>query len=231
MQKIIVALIGLAVIGTGTWLYLKPQAEGPQENTPQTTEESQSRSAVTLGTYTVDPAESTFNWSGKKPLIDGYVNSGTIDLMEGSITAGTSTATGNFTLDMNTLHVGLTAKKPGQEGVLEGHLKGERFFNVTAHPTATFAITKVDPTAQSATSFLYTITGNLTLKGVTHEVSFPATIYLTQDGTLHAQAEFEIDRTAWGLTAGSGSFFDNLGDNLIADEVALSFDIVARKTQ
>jgi polyisoprenoid-binding protein YceI len=224
MKNILWAILGVIVAGGGLWFAFGGSSfERTIEDAAQTADAA----VVSPGTYAVDPAQSRFEWAGKKPLIDGYVDSGTIGVSEGAITVGESEASGSFTLDMNTLHVGLTAKKPGQEGALEGHLKGKGWFDVAAYPTAKFVITKVEPTAGSATTFEYAVTGDLTIKGITHEISFPARIFQTSDGLLHANAQTEIDRTEWGLTFGSGNFFDSLGDNLIADEVALSFSIVA----
>jgi len=70
--------------------------------------------------------------------------------------------------------------------------------------------------------------GDLTIKGQTHEVTFPATIYTDNEGVTYAEATFGIDRTLWGITAGSSSFFDNLADNVVDDIVAMSFKLVAR---
>ena len=216
MYKALIPIIILA--GLGYWYFSSSEPiEAPA------TPETESATTVTPDTYTVVPEESTFEWSGQKPLIDGYVNSGTIEITDGSITVTDTTATGTFVLDMDTLHVGLTAKKPGKEGALESHLKGQGFFDVATYPTATFTITGVSPLEEQT----YTVTGNLTMKGVTEEISFPAQIYEVND-TLHAKANFEIDRTRWGITVGSGSFFENMGDNLIADEVAISLSLVAR---
>ena len=67
------------------------------------------------------------------------------------------------------------------------------------------------------------------MKDHTHEVSFPATIYQAVDGTVVASASFAIDRTVWGITSGSGSFFDDLADNVIDDMVSLSFSLTAQK--
>ncbi len=193
------------------------------------TQTDSTRSVVTDGTYTVDGSSSIVNWAGKKPLIDGYTNSGTIAVTDGSITVSGQTATGDFDIDMNTLDVGLTAKKPGSEGKLEEHLKSDRWFNVGEFPTASFKITRVVPRADSSNTFTYDVTGDLTMKGQTHEISFPATIYLGADGKLYTEASTEIDRTKWGITAGSKNFFDNLADNVIDDMVALSFKLVATK--
>ncbi len=183
---------------------------------------------VADGSYNVNAQSSIVRWAGKKPLISGYTNSGTIAVSDGTITVANDTATGNFTIDMNTLDVGLTAKKPGQEGTLEGHLKSDKWFDVATYPTASFVITNVAKRADSDESHIYNVTGDLTMKGVTNEISFPAEIYQTPAGEVRAIAATEIDRTKWGITAGSGSFFDDLADNVIDDMIAISFDIVAR---
>lgn len=183
---------------------------------------------VADGSYTVDTQSSVVRWSGKKPLISGYTNSGTIGVSSGSITVADNTASGEFTIDMDTLDVGLTAKKPGQEGALEGHLKGERWFDTATYPTATFVITNVNKRADSDATHIYDVTGDLTMKGITNRISFPAEIYQTASGEIRAIASTEIDRTKWGITAGSGSFFDDLADNVIDDMIAISFDISAQ---
>ena len=219
MKYLAWALGGIIVIGLLIFFLTSPAPVQQEATAPE------GASEVAPGTYVVDTEASTFQWAGQKPLIDGYVNSGTIALSEGSIIVLDGEATGTFTLDMNSLQVGLTAQKPGQEGALEGHLKGERWFNVDTYPTATFVITSVVPTE---TALVYTVTGDLTMKGATDEVSFPAEIYQADDGLLYANAQFEVDRTKWGITAGSGNFFEDLGDNLIDDMVLLSFSLVAK---
>ena len=134
-----------------------------------------------------------------------------------------------FVIDMNTLSVSGTPAKPGRESALEEHLKGERWFNISEYPTAMFAIRGIVPREESAEKNLYDVTGELTMKGKTGQLTFPAKIYMSEDGSLHAIADFEFDRTQWGITAGSGSFFDNLADNVIDDMVSLSFHLVAEK--
>lgn len=221
-------MAGPGSVGTGAENSTNTTQNGGLEPASGTEEtEASARSVVTDGAYSVDASESIVNWAGKKPLIDGYTNSGTIEITEGTIDVSGQTATGEFIIDMDTLHVGLTAKKPGSEGKLEEHLKSDRWFNVPEFPTATFKITQVTPRADSAATFTYDVTGDLTMKGQTHEITFPATIYTAADGKLHTEASTEIDRTQWGITSGSKNFFDNLADNVIDDMVALSFDLVA----
>ncbi|MEZ4194960.1 MAG: YceI family protein [Candidatus Paceibacterota bacterium] len=174
----------------------------------------------------VETEESKVNWAGKKPLIDGYVNKGFLAVSDGQIEITGEEVSGNFTIDMNTLSVSDTPTKPGRESALEGHLKGEGWFNVGQFPEASFVITQAE---MSNSGGNYLVTGDLTMKGVTNEISFPASVYLDEAGSLVAEANFEFDRTKWGITSGSGSIFDNLADNVIDDMVALSFVLVANK--
>ena len=238
-MKISVAILGVIILVVGGWLYIDNKSETNDTSTTVGEKNNEgdeinqntvnARQVVMPGSYVVDTSASTVGWAGKKPLIDGYINSGTLDLSEGVITVTNATAAGSFTIDMNTLKVGLTAKKPGQESVLEGHLKGDSWFNVTEFPTASFNITNVSVRTDSDSTFQYDVTGDLTMKGVTNEINFPAEIYETATGQVQVEATTTIDRTRWGLTAMSGSFFDNLADNVIDDSIQLSFTLVADK--
>lgn len=189
------------------------------------------KSIVPLGIYAVTPDNSIINWSAQRPLIKDYVNSGTIKIKEGIIAVANNTATGTFIIDMNTIKVGLTSKKPGRESALEKHLKTADFFDVKNFPVASFTIKKTVAKLDrldSAKTFNYAITGDLTIKGITNEISFPAKIYAGNE-KLRAEASVEINRTKWGLTYGSGSFFQNLADNVISDIISFSFSITAEK--
>lgn len=226
-------IVGTVVVIGGAWLYFGG-ADSPSGNEQKMTEGGTETSMIDVtrplpvGTYTINAAKSLVNWAAKKPLIDGYINSGTIMVAQGSVTVTTQGATGSFTMDMNTLDVGLTAKKPGQEGKLEEHLKGDRFFDVAKFPTATFVITKVEQSATPSPEQTHTLTGDLTMKGQQHTVTFPAVVY-EENGTLFAKATTEVDRTKWGITAGSKNFFENLGDNMIDDMIGLTIALEAKK--
>ncbi len=228
--------IGVIVVGGAWFIWGSHSTPSGDMAKPMTTGTDVSQQAdaidvtqpIPAGTYAVNTAKSVVNWAAKKPLIDGYINSGTIQVMAGTVTVAAGGTTGSFTMDMNTLDVGLTAKKPGQEGKLEEHLKGERFFNVAAFPTATFVITRVTPVATPTIEKTHTLTGDLTMKGQTVSVTFPAVIY-AEDGVLVARATADIDRTKWGITAGSKNFFENLGDNMIDDLVGLSISLEATR--
>jgi polyisoprenoid-binding protein YceI len=224
-MKYIWYIIAAIVIIGGLW-YVMTMNSASVPETP-TVETPASATVVAPGTYTVDTTSSTVAWSGAKPLISGYIDSGTIGIKDGSITVTDSSATATITMDMNTVHVGTTFKT-GKEGALEDHLKKSDFFDVTTYPTATFTITTVTPRSDSATTFMYDVTGTLTMKGKTGDVSFPAKIF-AENGVLHAEASTTIDRTKWNITFGSKNFFDNLADNAIDDLVQLKLTLVATK--
>ncbi len=151
-------------------------------------------------------------WKGYK--VAGS-HEGTIDLKSGSLTFDGDKLTGGaFVLDMNSLSS--TDLSGEYKGKLEGHLKSDDFFGVAKYPTAALKITKVKKTGKNA----YKIIGDLTIKGITNTVKFPASIYGKK-----ATGTLKIDRTEFNVQYGSGSFFDNLKDNLIYDELDLVVDL------
>jgi polyisoprenoid-binding protein YceI len=87
---------------------------------------------------------------------------------------------------------------------LTQHLKSPDFFNVKSQPTAKFVSTKVEKAGGG-----YTVTGDLTLNGVTKSISFPARINVTEQG-LTLSSQFAIDRTAFNMTYGKGKIDDNV---------------------
>ena len=62
----------------------------------------------------------------------------------------------------------------------------------------------------------------MTIKGITHSVTFPAKVEINGLNFL-ATAKIKIDRTKWGIEYNSGNFFKDLGDKLILDEIL--FDV------
>ena len=166
---------------------------------------------------TVNLETSTVDWVGKK--ITG-THSGTIDLQSADITIENDIITGGkFVIDMTSMAVTDLSGKGAQK--LAGHLKSEDFFGVEAFPTATLVITDV---TKAGLRNELTVTGDLTIKGETQSVSFPAT--LTAD---KAEAQLFIDRTKFGIKYGSGSFFDDLGDKAIDNlfELRISLDLTS----
>ncbi|MEM6345880.1 MAG: YceI family protein [Bacteroidota bacterium] len=169
---------------------------------------------------------SSLGWLAKKVTgqHNGSINvsNGEIKVESGAITAG------NFTIDMKTITVLDIPADNENNGKLAGHLNSPDFFNTDSFPTADFAITKVTALENNpdANHIVY---GNLTIKGITQEISFPAMVSIADDA-LTAKAVFSIDRTLWDIRYGSGKFFEDLGDKTIYDEFELTVDLNAKRS-
>ncbi|WP_109697708.1 YceI family protein [Chitinophaga deserti] len=171
--------------------------------------------------YKVDGTKSKIAWLAKK--VTGSHN-GFISVTGGDLQVDGSTLTGGtFTVDTRTMTVDDIKDANGNARLLN-HLKSDDFFSVEKHPNATFVITSVKK--KSGTT--HDITGNLTIKGITQPVTFPAEIAVN-GSQLNAKATIVIDRTKFDIKYRSKSFFENLGDKTIYDEFTLDVELVANK--
>jgi polyisoprenoid-binding protein YceI len=170
--------------------------------------------------FKVDIAKSTFKWTGKKVAGShwGYVkfSDGTISVEKGKILGGT------FNVDMTTMDVQDLKGEWGSK--LLGHLKSDDFFGVDKFAKSTLVLKSVTPKGGAA----YDVKADLTIKGITKEVNFPATITMDKT-TITAVANFKVDRTQYNIKYGSGSFFENLGDKAIDNEFGIEVNLVATK--
>ena len=166
----------------------------------------------------VNTEVSSVEWIGEKVV--GKHN-GEISVKEGVINLhdGTPT-TGKIIIDMESITC--ADLKGGMAKKLVGHLKSTDFFDVENNKTSSLDITAFKKTAENK----YTVSGNLTIKGITKPISFPATIEI-KDGKLAAYTEFKIDRTLFDIKYKSGKFFEGLGDKAIKDEFIIKFKIAA----
>jgi polyisoprenoid-binding protein YceI len=103
---------------------------------------------------------------------------------------------------------------------LTKHLKTPDFFDVAKYPQATFVSTEIKPGGDRGAS--HTVTGNLTLHGVTKSITFPATIGVTADA-ITVESFFSINRKDFGIN------YAGAADNLIRDEVVLTLHVRATK--
>jgi polyisoprenoid-binding protein YceI len=98
---------------------------------------------------------------------------------------------------------------------LTDHLKSKDFFEVEKFPKASFKSTKIEA-AKGADS--YTVTGDLTLRGETKSVSFPATIKVS-DSDVTVKTDFSINRKDFGIV------YAGKADDLIRDDVVIKLDL------
>lgn len=177
--------------------------------------------------FAIDTAASSLKFTGNGV---GKNHPGTFKLSNGSIALDGNVITGGqFTINIQSLEV--DEKGDMFQNKLKPHLLNADFFDAQKFPTATFQITKVVPyTATGADSSVvaganHLISGNLTLKGVTKNVTFPAKIEAT-DNTLAAAANFNINRTDWNMSYGNDK---SLGDKFISETVNIQLNLKAGK--
>ena len=164
--------------------------------------------AVGLQAQTADISEGIIYWKGSKVVPDFH--EGTLSISKGALTFEDDLLTGGtFTVDMNSIVCTDLSGKSGAR--LVGHLKSDDFFGVDEHPEATLVITNAEKTDDG-----YNVKGDFTIRGITHAENF----VLKLDGN-KATADLEIDRSKYNVKFRSGTFFENLGDKLIKDELEL----------
>ena len=165
--------------------------------------------SVNAQTKKIDVKASTIKWVGKK--VTGE-HSGTVNFKEGAVVfKGKKLVGGSFTVDMTSLTS--TDLSGEYQGKLNGHLKADDFFGTDKFPTSKLVFKTIG--AKSAD--VYTVTADLTIKGITKPVTFDITV----SGNT-ATTAFKVDRTKYDIKYGSGSFFEGLGDKTISDDFELT---------
>ncbi len=173
------------------------------------------------GSYNVDPSASSITWKGSKV---GGAHEGTVSLTSGNLEfSGGGLSGGSFEIDMSTINT--TDLSGGRKKKLDGHLKSNDFFSVKSFPSAKVEITSV---AKGADKGVYDVTADLSVKGISKEIKFTA--HIDHDGdSATAKADIVFDRSNYDVKFRSGSFFENLGDKLIHDDVKVGVMLALSK--
>ncbi len=106
---------------------------------------------------------------------------------------------------------------------LSAHLKTPDLLDAAKFPTATFASTTIKAGGGDATGATHTVTGNLTLHGVTKAITFPAKIKIEGD-SVSVDAEFAINRKDFAIV------YPGMPDDLIKDDVLIKLTLHAKKS-
>ena len=172
---------------------------------------------------------STVAWRGFKTYVQSE-HLGTVNVQEGAFeVADGKLVGGTITIDMNSITC-TDLEDEGKRGYLEGHLKSQDFFFVDSFPTAVFEIVEVlDPSEATKYS---TVTGNLTLRGTTNSVTFPADVVVGEEGVKFMAPTFSIDRTLWGAKfhdRDDATIAESLKDDLIDHSIELTIKVKATK--
>lgn len=219
---------------------------GNNKETVETTE-AQAVGEAVGETLQVDTSASEVNWRGYKPTGQHW---GIIPITSGEVNVdGNGVTGGKFVFDITKLEVHDLEVGSDGHGKLTGHLLSEDFFDATNYPEATFEITAVEAFSSSdsvenkeefasdntpksnqdqmVANPTHWVSGNLTMRGTTKNIKFPAAISAS-NGTVTAQAGFNIDRTEWGLMYGDeAGAVDKAQDQFIYNTVSVGFDITA----
>ena len=180
--------------------------------------------AFAQATYKIDPAQTKAEWVGYKIASEHRglvpVKEGSLQVKDGVITNGT------VTMDMDKLSV--TDIQGEMAGKLAGHLKHEDFFATDKHPEAKLTIKSSKKTAKGLE-----ITGDLTIRGKTHPVTFTATDVKETATNFTAKSVIKVDRTLYNVQYNSGKGLadlgKSLGDKLIKDVFDINVTLTATK--
>jgi len=223
-------LVGLAVNQACT--------NAPKSDEAKTTEAKTVSEDSTGESWKVNAADSKIEWVGTK--VTGY-HTGMVPLKSGEIVVEKGKVKGGrFILDLSNMEVvGPKSVDAASNKKLLGHLKSADFFDVEKNPEGQFELTNVqtykgnplkdsaDPRQENINKYrvddpTHTVSGNLTLKGVTKNVEFPARINVSGNSA-EALAKFNINRKDWGIV------YPGKPDDLIRDAIHLGISIKAMK--
>lgn len=183
-----------------------PASDKPQAVTNEAAPVAATSPAVQGERYLISPENSKIEFIGSK--VTGSHN-GSFKKFSGAIIYGGQPETSSVNVAIETASI--EADDPG----LTKHLQTPDFFDVAKYPQATFVSTAIKAGADKGT---HTITGNLTMHGVTKSITFPATITKDPDA-VRVDSTFSINRKDFGINYAGAS------DNLIRDDVVLSLKV------
>ncbi|RCL65947.1 MAG: YceI family protein [Cryomorphaceae bacterium] len=160
----------------------------------------------------INTEKSTLKWIGEK--ITTSQHSGSLNFKSGEMTIKDGlVVSGNFIVDMTSISV--EDISGSEKKRLEGHLKSDDFFSVDKHDKALLSIKGSKKTDKG-----FLVDANLTIKDLTHPIQFNM---VSIEGGYNADLVF--DRSKYNVRFRSGSFFENLGDKLIIDDIVLSSEL------
>mgnify|MGYP006244748563 FL=1 len=163
--------------------------------------------------YNVETAQSQITWTGREVSTSSHY--GTLDFVSGNFEISNGAiVNGEFIVDMTSINN--QDMEGDSKARLEGHLKSDDFFSVESYPTASISINSSELISDGK----WNVSADLSIKGFTHPVNFE--MISSEDGW---SANLVFDRSKYDVRFRSGSFFENLGDKLIYDDIELSINL------
>jgi len=170
------------------------------------------------GNYVAESDSSSVFWGcrwlgGNKHDGDVYLEQGSVNIKDdGDIS-------GNFIVDMSTIDC-FDIKNVGTKNKLIGHLKSDAFFDVENHPKARLEIHSSENIGGN--NFLFK--GSLTIKSITNPIEMKGEVQKFDSG-YSANIKLVFDRSKYDVRHRSASFFNDLGDRIISDDVFLNIKL------
>ena len=169
--------------------------------------------------FKVNSEKSLVEWIGRKVI---GAHNGTIEIKEGNFSFENNIlSAGKFVINTRSIKI-LDIEDAETNAQFASHLASDDFFNSDQFPDAVFEIKHAEPGNDN----LYHVIGDLTIKGITHEIGTSFQIVKT-DNVAVLDAKIVIDRTKFNIKFRSSNFFSNLGDTLIYNNFDLNVHLVA----
>ena len=170
------------------------------------------------GEYQIDKTKSVVRWIGRTPV---KFHDGTIDIQEGNFSVDDNgILNGNIIIDMESINC--TDLSGGGKKSLEEHLMNDDFFSVNKFKTSKINISS----EMKPNNGLIDFKGNLEIKNISNPISFKSSINKTPEGKYTASSKLTFDRSMYNVKYKSKSFFDDLGDKFINDDIEIELEII-----
>ena len=157
--------------------------------------------------------KSTLKWTGKQ--ITTKTHFGSLKFKSGNIIFENGIiSSGKFLVDMTSLLVEDLQGNYKQK--LEGHLKSDDFFSVEKFNESSLTIL-----SSSKNDSGLDVNGSLTIKGIALPIKFKLEDLEMDQEEVRWKGVLTFDRSKYNVRFRSGSFFQNLGDKLILDEIRI----------
>ena len=174
--------------------------------------------SLSSGDYVMDNDNSSIKWTGRELSTKSHY--GSLQMKNGSLTVNTDgTVNGIIKIDMTTIDC--EDLQGRSKASLERHLRSDDFFSVESHPIATLTF-KSEGGIGAGNKLAFN--GDLEIKGISHPISFESEVK-NVDPKVSALVNMTFDRSKYNVRFRSGTFFQNLGDKLIYDDIEISVDI------
>ncbi|WP_223607254.1 YceI family protein [Chryseobacterium sp. OSA05B] len=159
-------------------------------------------------------------WGYKVAKSEASSHDGTVNVKSGDmIMKGNDLVGGSFVLDMTSINA--TDLSGDYQKKLNGHLKNGDFFEVEKFPTASFKITSVKKNSDKIYNSL--VTGNLTVKGKTSAITFPAKIAYSKGVVSLVSEKFSFDRQKFDV-----AYKSTMQDVFVKDDIEMLVKVTAK---